>query len=89
MTLDKYFLEKYGLTISDKKAPLIVSKGRDEKLLYLIAEFCIMSGVPKTFNEAQRKKVSEVCISDPNKRLNEIANLAHSMVKEEFRNDVN
>jgi len=58
VTLDTYFLEKYSLRISDKKAPLVIAKGKGDKLLYLISEFCIMSGVPKNFNEFQRKKVT-------------------------------
>lgn len=52
-------------------------------MLYFIPELCIMAGVPKNFNEFMRKKVSQHCCGDPEKRLKEITSLHRKMLKGE------
>lgn len=34
---------------------------RQNKIAYLVPEFCTMTGIPEDFNDFQRKKVTNTC----------------------------
>lgn len=44
-------------------------------LVYLIPEFCLMTGIPENFDEFRRKKISENTIKSADEKQREIVKL--------------
>jgi aubergine-like protein len=63
MSLREYYQTKYNITIRNPKQPLlrVESKRRGNKdfQIYLLPELCLMTGIPDSFDEFRRKKISE------------------------------
>lgn len=52
--LRDYYEKKYNLKITNKKQPMLKvqsrKKNNKEFLIYLIPEFCLMTGIPENFD---------------------------------------
>jgi len=80
-TLKDYYKSKYNLEITKEKQPLLqvenkiqrkFNTGNEEKVTYLIPEFCQMTGIPDDFDEFRRKKISEQTIRPAKEKFHEI-----------------
>ena len=75
-TLLDYYRIKYNMSIKNLKQPLLRVEDRKRKVeegpVLLVPEFCLLTGIPDTFDEFRRKKVSEATIKNPHDKLKEI-----------------
>lgn len=78
MTIAEYYEKNYGLTISNKKQPILRSSTASRKnsiSVILIPEFLLISGIPQDFDERRRREISEYSILQPQEKLKRINNL--------------
>lgn len=83
MTLVEYYKEKYNMEIRKPRQPLLVHiQMKTNKIFYILPEFCVMTGIPDDFNDMQKKKVTDLCIKAPDKRMIEIEGLTRELNQE-------
>ncbi|CAD8057992.1 unnamed protein product [Paramecium primaurelia] len=103
ITMDQYFKQRYNYDIKNKKAPLLVIEDtKTNRKVYLVAELCIMAGIPDNLNEFTRKQIQKECQTNPKDRFEKIKKMLFDLInrqpqtgltmqklKEEFGIDIN
>lgn len=66
MKLLEYYKQKYNIAIKKEKQPVLIAEEKVKgHLVYLVPELMRMTGIPDTFDESRRKKISESTIKEP------------------------
>jgi hypothetical protein len=76
-TLRQFYETKYNRKIMNAKQPLIEIESKTKKdgdRTLLVPELCLMTGIPESFDEFKRKKISEATIRSPADKRAEIEN---------------
>lgn len=75
-TLRKFYEEKYSIKIENARQPLLVVKDkRKPEPDLMVPQLCLMTGIPDSFDEFKRKKISESTIKSPAEKKKEIDTL--------------
>lgn len=83
-----YFLQAYGMKITDKNQPLFVCK-IGGKECHLPTEFCTVDGVPDSIRADPRKmkEVLQTCRKNPQQKLEEIQEFSQLLFEQKSLKD--
>jgi hypothetical protein len=74
----QYYAHTYDISIQSKKQPLLKArsnrktKEKEQSETILVPELCLMGGLPDDFDERKRREISEITITNPSVKVNEI-----------------
>ncbi|XP_031505882.1 uncharacterized protein LOC116268318 [Nymphaea colorata] len=78
LSMTKYYYDKYKVEIHKPTQPLLEVEPKrryNQGLVLLFPEVCLMTGIPSSFDELRRKKISECSIRNPEDKVSEIQSL--------------
>jgi len=82
-TIEKYYKTKYGITIKDRKQPLLINKNKKtDQIIYLVPELCILTGLTEE-NKGNLNLMKEMAVitkGSASSRIKDIKNFMQGII---------